>query len=334
VPIDHDAALKEAEHLLRQGKLDGAIEAYVRLVEDRPSDWNSINTLGDLCLRVGDVERAITQFTSAADEFSADGALQKATALYKKAFKAQGDGEPTLRQLGETAARQGLPADAEVYRHWLADRRRYRGDERADADHLSLAEGAVPEVDAPPEIERPFEVAALPEIEAPLEVEAPFEVDALPAIAAPLGADLSDAVADIDAAPAVPAAAPPASPCEPEPERVQVGGGAEDVAELESAARDLRTRFTAAAALGRLHVRQGDLRAGTEWLERAVDAPPAGEEERFAALHDLADTLERHGEMARALAVLIELDLDSIGYRDGRARIDRLVRAQDESPGQ
>ena len=35
VPIDRDAALKEADHLLRQGKLDGAIEAYVRLIEDR-----------------------------------------------------------------------------------------------------------------------------------------------------------------------------------------------------------------------------------------------------------------------------------------------------------
>ena len=85
---------------------------------------------------------------------------------------------------------------------------------------------------------------------------------------------------------------------------------------------------------GRLHVRRGDLRAGIEWLERAVEAPPAGEEERFAALHDLADALERHGEMARALAVLIEFDLDSGGYRDGRARIDRLVRAQAESPGE
>ena len=323
----------------------------MRLVEDRPSDWNSINTLGDLCLRVGDVERAIAQFTSAADQFSADGALQKAAALYKKALKAQGDGEPTLRQLGETAARQGLPADAEVYRHRLADRRRYRGDERAAADCLSLAEGAVPEVDAPPEIERPFEVAAPLEIEAPPEVEAPLElevpldveaprrievppeVEAFPEIDVPLDANLSDAVADIGAAPEAPPAAPPASPCEPEPERVQVDAGAEDVAELESAARDPRTRFTAAAALGRLHVRQGDLRAGIEWLERAVEAPPAGEEERFAALHDLADALERHGEMARALAVLIELDLDSGGFRDGRARIDRLIRAQSESPG-
>jgi hypothetical protein len=37
--------------------------------------------------------------------------------------------------------------------------------------------------------------------------------------------------------------------------------------------------------------------------------------------------------MARALAVLIELDLDSGEFRDGRARIDRLIRAQSESPG-
>lgn len=238
MPIDRDAALKEAEHLLRQGKLDGAIEVYVRLVEDRPSDWNSINTLGDLCLHVGDVERAIAQFTSAADQFSADGALQKAAALYKKALKAQGDGEPTLRQLGETAARQGLPADAEVYGHRLADRRRHRGDERPDADRLSLAEGALPEVEAPRKIEVPPEVEAPPE--ARLELEVPPEVEAFPEIDVPLDANLSDAVADIGAAPEAPPAAPPASPCEPEPERVQVDAGAEDVAELESAARDPR----------------------------------------------------------------------------------------------
>ncbi len=37
VPIDRDAALNEAEQLLREGKLDGAIEAHVRLVENRPN---------------------------------------------------------------------------------------------------------------------------------------------------------------------------------------------------------------------------------------------------------------------------------------------------------
>ena len=45
---ERDAALMEAERLFRQGMLDGAIEAYVRLVEDQPGDWDSINALGDL----------------------------------------------------------------------------------------------------------------------------------------------------------------------------------------------------------------------------------------------------------------------------------------------
>jgi hypothetical protein len=44
-------------------------------------------------------------------------------------------------------------------------------------------------------------------------------------------------------------------------------------------------------------------------------------------LYDLADTLERLGERDRALAIMIELDAESGGYRDVRARIERLTRA-------
>ena len=57
VAIDRDATLKQAEKLLRQGKLDGAIEEYVRLVDDQPQDWNSINALGDLYVRAGKQRR-------------------------------------------------------------------------------------------------------------------------------------------------------------------------------------------------------------------------------------------------------------------------------------
>lgn len=38
----------------------------MRLIEDRPFDWNAINTLGDPCLRAGDVEQATARFTRAA----------------------------------------------------------------------------------------------------------------------------------------------------------------------------------------------------------------------------------------------------------------------------
>src|SRR6185503_10650689 len=64
VPSTRDATLKKAEKLLRQGKLAGAIAEYVRLVEELPRDWNSINALGDLYVRAGDVDRAVAQFTA------------------------------------------------------------------------------------------------------------------------------------------------------------------------------------------------------------------------------------------------------------------------------
>src|SRR5690348_4740967 len=62
VPLDRDAALQTADKLLRQGKLADAIAEYVRLVEQQPSDWNSINALGDLYVRAGDGERAAARF--------------------------------------------------------------------------------------------------------------------------------------------------------------------------------------------------------------------------------------------------------------------------------
>jgi tetratricopeptide (TPR) repeat protein len=104
------------------------------------------------------------------------------------------------------------------------------------------------------------------------------------------------------------------------------------VSALEAAARDPQTRAQASADLGRLYVRRGDVQRGIEWLERAADGPAATPDEGFAVIYDLADALERLGEPARALAILIELDVDAGGYRDVRARIERLARTQAESP--
>ena len=130
MPIDRKAALKKAEKLLRQGKLDGAIEEYVRLIEDQPRDWNAINALGDLYVRAGDAERAAAQFTRVADHLFGEGFLPKAAALYKKALKVHPQHEHTLSQLAEIAARQGVLVDAKTYRRQLEEVRGRRGDER------------------------------------------------------------------------------------------------------------------------------------------------------------------------------------------------------------
>jgi tetratricopeptide (TPR) repeat protein len=148
VAIDREAALKKAEKFLRQGKLDGAIEEYVRLVEDQPRDWNAINALGDLYVRAGDDDRAVEQFTRIADYLFAEGFFPKAAALYKKALKVKNSHEPTLLRLGEIAAQQGLLADAKTYFKQLAEQRKRRGDHKGAAEclvRLAMIDQADPE---------------------------------------------------------------------------------------------------------------------------------------------------------------------------------------------
>jgi tetratricopeptide (TPR) repeat protein len=134
VALDRDATIKQAEKLLRQGRLDGAIAEYVRLVQDQPGDWNTVNALGDLYVRAGDRERAVAQFAAAADGLLAAGFLPKASALYKKALKVSPDHEHTLLRLSEIAARQGILADARHYLRQLERQRAARRDSRGVAD--------------------------------------------------------------------------------------------------------------------------------------------------------------------------------------------------------
>jgi tetratricopeptide (TPR) repeat protein len=134
VAIDRAVVLRNAEKLLRQGKLDGAIAEYRRVVEDQPRDWNTANTLGDLYLRAGQTDRAVEQYVGIADSLSRDGFLSKAAALYKKILKIRPDDEHALLQAGEMAASQGVLVDARTYLNAVAARRLARGDEGGAAE--------------------------------------------------------------------------------------------------------------------------------------------------------------------------------------------------------
>jgi len=133
VPLDRVAALRNAEKLLRQGKVDPAIAEYLRIVEDSPRDLNSTNTLGDLYVRAGQADKAVEQYLRIASILHDDGFLPKAGALYKKILKIKPDHEQALVQAAEIAANQGLLADARVYFKTVAERRRARGDARGVA---------------------------------------------------------------------------------------------------------------------------------------------------------------------------------------------------------
>jgi tetratricopeptide (TPR) repeat protein len=136
VPADRDETLRKAEKLLKQGKVAAAIEEYVRLVEDKPSDWNSANTLGDLYVKAGDAQRAAEQFNRAADHLYGEGFFPRASAVYKKVLKVSSGDDHALWQLADIAGRNGLSLDARSYYSRLIQDRRAAGNEEGAVDCL------------------------------------------------------------------------------------------------------------------------------------------------------------------------------------------------------
>jgi tetratricopeptide (TPR) repeat protein len=200
-------------------------------------------------------------------------------------------------------------------------------------------------------------------LEVPDEPQLPQVPDDRPVVLDTIEVDLSDMLGELERKQA---ASPPASTAEsaaPSPDLESVFAGIRDrvardkdrtdadaqydralehmragrledaVTDLQAAARVPILRFAAASQLGRLLIQRGDLKEGVDWLERAAEAPAPTANDGFALLYDLADALERLGESARALAILLELDADAGDYRDIRTRIDHLSRVQAGSPG-
>lgn len=134
MPVNREETLKTAEKLLKQGKIAAAIEEYVRLVEDKPDDWNMTNALGDLYVKAGQTERAAEQFNRAADHLYGEGFFPRAAAVYKKVLKVQSNDDHALWQLADIAGRNGLSLDARSHYNRLIQDRRGAGDEQGATD--------------------------------------------------------------------------------------------------------------------------------------------------------------------------------------------------------
>ena len=102
--IDRVELLRDAEKLLRQGKLDQAIAEYRRAVDEQPRDWTTANVLGDLYLRAGQIDKAVDEYVRIADDLAREGFFPKAGALYKKILKIRPHDEYVLLQAADMAA--------------------------------------------------------------------------------------------------------------------------------------------------------------------------------------------------------------------------------------
>jgi len=124
-----ERTLDDAHRLLRQGKVDGAIEVYAEVLEERPGDWPAANRLGDLYVQAERLDEAVEQFTRVAQCLWERDLLPKAAALYKKVLKLRPEDEPARDRLAEIALRQGFLVDALAHLTALVDHRRAAGDD-------------------------------------------------------------------------------------------------------------------------------------------------------------------------------------------------------------
>jgi tetratricopeptide (TPR) repeat protein len=129
-PFDREAALKNAEKAIKQGRVDAAIAEYVKVVEAQPRDWNSANALGDLYVRAKQTDKGVQQYIRIADHLAEEGFYPKAAALYKKILKIKPDDEYAMLQSGDMAAKLGTLADAKQFFNQVAERRAKRGDKK------------------------------------------------------------------------------------------------------------------------------------------------------------------------------------------------------------
>ena len=119
--INRDKVLKNAEKLVQKGKIEQAIKEYEKLLKDNPGDANTINRVGDLYGRIGQVDKAIELYEQIAEIFSKDGFFTKAIAILKKINRLAPNRLDIFEQLAELYTQQGLIVEAKSQYQMLAE---------------------------------------------------------------------------------------------------------------------------------------------------------------------------------------------------------------------
>ena len=113
--------LRTAEKYVLQGKIPAAIDEYRKVVDADPGDLTTINTLGDLYVRAGRIQDAITNFSRIADSYREGGFTLKAIAMLKKISKLDPTNVETSMKLANLYSQQGLLVEARQQYLQVAD---------------------------------------------------------------------------------------------------------------------------------------------------------------------------------------------------------------------
>ena len=96
--------LRQAQQLLEQGRVSSAIDLYKKIVDDDPSDLNTISVLGDLYIKAGRTSDAVDHFVRIAGNYLRSGSAKSAAYILNKALKIDATNPKALFGLGEPNA--------------------------------------------------------------------------------------------------------------------------------------------------------------------------------------------------------------------------------------
>ncbi|MFY9607939.1 MAG: tetratricopeptide repeat protein [Blastocatellia bacterium] len=119
--LNKSKVLRTAEKYVLQGKIPAAIDEYRKVVDADPADLTTINTLGDLYVRAGRIQDAITNFSRIADSHREGGFTLKAIAMLKKISKLDPTNVETSMKLANLYSQQGLLVEARQQYLQVAD---------------------------------------------------------------------------------------------------------------------------------------------------------------------------------------------------------------------
>jgi tetratricopeptide (TPR) repeat protein len=136
---DKTKILREAERLVYLGKFQHAINEYLKITHEDPNDVLTLNTVGDLYLRVGKIETANRTFAEVAEKYCKNSYLLKAIAVYKKILKNDSDNLEINSTLAALYVRQGLSLDARNQYLRVADLQEMQGNGRESLEAYEKA---------------------------------------------------------------------------------------------------------------------------------------------------------------------------------------------------
>lgn len=119
--LNKSKSLRTAEKYVLQGKIPAAIDEYRKVVSADPGDLTTINTLGDLYVRAGRIQDAISNFSRIADSYREGGFTLKAIAMLKKISKLDPTNVETSMKLANLYSQQGLLVEARQQYLQVAD---------------------------------------------------------------------------------------------------------------------------------------------------------------------------------------------------------------------